>query len=81
MRVLVTGGAGYIGSIVADELLRAGHSVLVFDNLVQGHLDGVPVDAEFVEGDLRDTEAVAALFQRLTGIDGIMHFVSATLVG
>jgi UDP-glucose 4-epimerase len=81
MRVLVTGGAGYIGSIVADELLRAGHSVVVFDNLVQGHRAAVPAEAEFVKGDLRDSEAVAALFQGLSGFDGIMHFASATLVG
>jgi UDP-glucose 4-epimerase len=81
MRVLVTGGAGYIGSIVADELLKAGHSVVVFDNLVQGHRDAVPGDAEFIQGDLRDIDAVAALFRRLTGLDGIMHFASATLVG
>ena len=81
MRVLVTGGAGYIGSIVADELLRAGHSVVVFDNLVQGHRAAVPAGAEFVEGDLLDSEAVGALFRDMTGFDGVMHFASATLVG
>jgi UDP-glucose 4-epimerase len=66
MRVLVTGGAAYIGSIVADELLRAGHSVVVFDNLVQGHRAAVPAGAEFVEGDLLDSDAVGALFRDMT---------------
>lgn len=81
MKVLVTGGAGYIGSITADELLKAGHSVVVLDNLIQGHRDAVPREAEFIEGDLRDVDALAGLFQRVGSLDGIMHFASATLVG
>lgn len=81
MKILVTGGAGYIGSITTAELLAAGHEVVVFDNLYQGHREAVHPDAAFVQGDLRDTDAVARLFQEHTGIDGIMHFASYTLVG
>jgi len=50
MHVLVTGGAGYIGSITAAELIRAGHQVTVYDNLRQGHRDAVPPEAHFCEG-------------------------------
>jgi UDP-glucose 4-epimerase len=81
MKILVTGGAGYIGSTASAELLKAGHEVVVFDNLYQGHRAAVPADAAFVEGDLRDTDAVARLFAEHKGIDGIMHFASYTLVG
>jgi UDP-glucose 4-epimerase len=81
MKILVTGGAGYIGSTTSGELLKAGHEVVVFDNLYQGHRDAVPQGAAFVEGDLRDTDAIARLFAEHKGIDGIMHFASYTLVG
>ncbi len=81
MKVLVTGGAGYIGSITSAELLKAGHDVVVFDNLYQGHREAVPDGAAFMEGDLRDEAAVARLFQEHRGFDGILHFASFTLVG
>lgn len=81
MKILITGGAGYIGSIVAAELLKVGHEVVVFDNLYQGHRGAVPEGAILVEGDLRDTSAVARLFREHTALDGIMHFASFTLVG
>src|SRR5690349_24062123 len=80
VKVLVTGGAGYIGSIAAAELIKAGHTVVVFDNLYQGHREAVHADAAFVQGDLRDVDAVARLFAEHTGFDGIMHFASFTLV-
>src|SRR6187200_1933598 len=67
VKVLVTGGAGYIGSIATAELVKAGHTVVVFDNLYQGHREAVHRDAEFVEGDLRDTDAIARLFTEHTG--------------
>ncbi len=59
MRVLVTGGAGYIGSVVADHLLRAGHSVTVLDNLSKGHREAVPSQAEFILADTGDQSAIA----------------------
>lgn len=81
MKILVTGGAGYIGSIATAELLAAGHEVVVFDNLYQGHTDAVHPQAIFVEGDLMDRPAVKRLFADHAGIEGIMHFASYTLVG
>jgi UDP-glucose 4-epimerase len=56
MRTLVTGGAGYIGSAVAEELLHGGHEVVVYDNLAKGHRDAVPPGATFVHGDLGDAQ-------------------------
>ena len=58
MRVLVTGGAGYIGSVVADHLLRAGHTVTVLDNLIMGWREAVPAGAEFVHADVGDEAAL-----------------------
>ncbi|MFN2250654.1 MAG: UDP-glucose 4-epimerase GalE [Anaerolineae bacterium] len=81
MKVLVTGGAGYIGSVTTAELLGAGHEVVVLDNLYQGHREAVPPDAAFVEGDLADRAALAALFESHPGIEAVMHFASYTLVG
>jgi UDP-glucose 4-epimerase len=81
VKILVTGGAGYIGSITSAELLQAGHRVVVFDNLYQGHRAAVPPDAAFIQGDLADPHAVAQIFADHPDIDGIMHFASYTLVG
>jgi UDP-glucose 4-epimerase len=81
MIILVSGGAGYIGSITTEELLSAGHEVVVFDNLSQGHRAAVHPDAAFVEGDLRDVEAIESAFAQHPGIEGVMHFASYTLVG
>src|SRR5919107_1480675 len=58
MQVLVTGGAGYIGSVVTEELLRAGHAVVVYDNLSKGHRDAVPAEADFLQGDLLDADTL-----------------------
>ena len=80
MNVLVTGGAGYIGSVVAEELIRRGDSVMVFDNLSQGHGAAVHPQASFVHGDLADTGALAQLFEA-NRFEAIMHFASNTLVG
>jgi UDP-glucose 4-epimerase len=81
MKVLVTGGAGYIGSICTAELLAAGHECVVFDSLYQGHREAVPADVPLVVGDLCDTDAVKRLFQEHRNFDAIMHFASYTLVG
>jgi len=80
MKVLVTGGAGYIGSVVAEQLLAAGEEVVVFDNLSQGHRAAIPPEAIFVQGDLADFDAVEALF-RAQRPEAVMHFASNTLVG
>ncbi len=77
MRLLVTGGAGYIGSVVAAQLLAAGHEVTVLDDLSTGHADAVPAGARFVEGDLRGA-AGAVLAD---GIDAVLHFAAKSLVG
>jgi len=79
--LLVTGGAGYVGSHTAAALRAAGHRVVVFDNLQQGHREAVKaVDAELVVGDLADREAVAAVFRRHR-FDAVLHFASHALVG
>src|SRR4030042_4566563 len=80
MKVLVTGGAGYIGSVVVEELSREGDQVTVLDNLTQGHRAAVPPEAEFVLADLADAKAVDDLFARQR-FDAVMHFASNTLVG
>jgi UDP-glucose 4-epimerase len=80
VKILVTGGAGYIGSIVVEQLIQAGEPVVVFDNLSQGHRAAVHPDAIFVEGDLADRVAVDALLKEHQP-DAIMHFASHTLVG
>ncbi|MAT96364.1 MAG: UDP-glucose 4-epimerase GalE [Anaerolineaceae bacterium] len=80
MKILVTGGAGYIGSITVERLIKAGEEVVVFDNLYQGHRDAVHPDAVFVQGDLADKTAVEAAIAEHKP-DGIMHFASYTLVG
>lgn len=81
MKILVTGAAGYIGSITTAELLAAGHHVVALDNLYQGHVAAVPAAATFVQADLADRTALAQLFADHPDIDGIMHFASYTLVG
>ena len=80
MNILVTGGAGYIGSIVTEKLIKQGDRVVVFDNLYYGHRAAVHPEAVFVEGDLADRAAVKSLFDTYA-IEAVMHFASYTLVG
>jgi len=80
MRVLVTGGAGYIGSVVAEELLQAGHQVVVFDNLSRGHRQAVPRNAELVVGDTADRAGLDQLFLS-RAIDAVMHFAALIEAG
>ncbi|MDR8408633.1 UDP-glucose 4-epimerase GalE [Nonomuraea sp. 3-1Str] len=75
MRLLVTGGAGYVGSVVAAQLVEAGHEVTVLDDLSTGHADAVPDGARFVEGSI--TEAHDAL----AGAEAVLHFAARSLVG
>ena len=77
MRVLVTGGAGYIGSVVAAQLVAAGHEVTVLDDLSTGHADAVPPGAVFIKGTLRDCAAEVLA----DGIDGVLHLAAKSLVG
>jgi UDP-glucose 4-epimerase len=79
VRLLVTGGAGYIGSIVAKQLLAAGNEVVVLDNLEQGHRSAVPSEARLVTADLLDREAVDSTLAE--GFDGVLHFAALALVG
>ncbi len=79
MRLLVTGGAGYIGSIVASHLLAAGHDVVVLDNLSRGHREAVPDEARLVVADLLDAGGVGAVVGE--GLDGVLHFAALALVG
>jgi UDP-glucose 4-epimerase len=80
MRVLVTGGAGYIGSVVADRLLRAGHTVTVLDNLIMGWREAVPADCEFVHADTGDEGTLSALFASHK-FDAVMHFAALIEAG
>ncbi|MGD0929522.1 MAG: UDP-glucose 4-epimerase GalE [Candidatus Korobacteraceae bacterium] len=75
MRVLVTGGAGYIGGVVADRLLRDGHSVTVLDNLSKGRQQAVPSQAEFVLADTGDAPALDRIFEA-GRFDAVMHFAA-----
>ena len=79
MRVLVTGGAGYIGSVCVEELLNRGHSVTVLDNLSEGHRGAVDKRATFIEGDLADRPLVAKALKE-SGAEAVMHFAANALV-
>jgi UDP-glucose 4-epimerase len=78
VRLLVTGGAGYIGSVVGAHLLEAGHDVVVLDNLSTGHRDAVPDGATFVEADLLEPAGLAAALT--PGCDAVLHFAAKSLV-
>lgn len=80
MKVLVTGGAGYIGSVTVAQLIAAGHSVVVFDDLSQGHRAAVHPRAEMVTGSLADRAVVAEAFSRHRP-EAVMHFAARSLVG
>ncbi|MGI8545371.1 MAG: NAD-dependent epimerase/dehydratase family protein [Aridibacter sp.] len=80
MRILVTGGAGYIGSVVAEELVKSGHNVTVFDNLEKGHREMVAPEAEFVEGDLHNGDLLKEVF-RQNEIEAVIHLAAYSLVG
>ena len=79
MKILVTGGAGYVGSVVAEELVKQGYEVVVLDNLQQGHREAVPEGAEFVQADISDRTATVQVFQRHT-IDAVMHMAAETVI-
>jgi UDP-glucose 4-epimerase len=79
MRLLVTGGAGYIGSVVARRLVAGGHEVTVLDNLSRGHRQAVPEGVDFIEQDLLDADGTVAVLAG-RGFDGVLHFAALALV-
>lgn len=80
MNVLVTGGAGYIGSVTTDVLIRAGHRVTVLDNLLRGHREAVSQDAAFEQADLLDLGAIREVFSRRRP-EAVLHFAAHSQVG
>lgn len=80
MKVFLTGGAGYIGSVTSELLLDEGHEVVVFDNLGRGHREALDPRATFIEGDLRDRESVADAMAEVKP-DAVVHFAAYALVG
>ncbi|MQA14369.1 MAG: UDP-glucose 4-epimerase GalE [Pseudonocardiaceae bacterium] len=76
MTLLVTGGAGYVGSVCAARLVEAGHEVVVLDDLRTGHEDAIPHRARFVRGDVAEAGPLLA-----EGFDGVLHFAARSLVG
>lgn len=78
MKIVVTGGAGYIGSTVATLLLEADHEVIVVDNLSQGHEDAVPKGARFVKADITELEQV---FSKEDSIEAVLHFAAFIAAG
>jgi UDP-glucose 4-epimerase len=80
MKILVVGGAGYIGSICAELLLNEGHGVIVFDNLGEGHRRAVDSRAKFIEGDLAERQKIEVTLSDAHP-DAVMHFAASALVG
>jgi UDP-glucose 4-epimerase len=80
MNILVTGGAGYIGSVVVEELIGDGHEVTVYDNLSKGHRESVAPGADFVQGELLDSETLTATFLQRQ-IEAVIHMAADSLVG
>jgi UDP-glucose 4-epimerase len=79
VRVLVTGGAGYIGSITVERLTDRGHDVVVLDNLWRGHSEAVPTDVPLIQCDLRNAAETAQAVEAVAP-DAVLHFAAATLV-
>jgi UDP-glucose 4-epimerase len=79
VKIFVTGGAGYIGSICVEELLQHGHDVIVFDNLSEGHRMAIDPRATFIQGDLNDSKSVS-LAVNTSRPDAVMHFAANAVV-
>jgi UDP-glucose 4-epimerase len=80
LRILVTGGAGYVGGTVAELLLQKGHDVTIYDNLCHGHRSMVPAKADFIEGDLADRSRLEQILASRK-FDGVMHFAALIEAG
>lgn len=81
MKILVLGGAGYIGSHTVYKLIESGNEVVVFDNLETGHIEAVHPKAKFYKGDLRNRSEIDSVFDKEKGIDAVIHFAANSLVG
>jgi len=79
MNLLVTGGAGYIGSVIVEELVGHGHDIVVYDNLSTGHRDAVSSAATFIEGDLRDIEKIRSVLAHHS-IEAVIHMAASSIV-
>src|SRR5215468_5835168 len=80
MKVLVTGGAGYIGSVVVEQLIKHGHEVVVYDNLSKGHSAAVAPEATFIKAGLLDCETLVRALDR-NRIEAVIHMAASSLVG
>ncbi len=80
MKIMVVGGAGYIGSHAVKQLLEKGNQVVVIDNLETGHIESVPKEIPFYKVDIRDKDALKAVFEK-EQVDGVIHFAANSLVG
>ena len=80
MNILITGGAGYVGSIVAAELTGAGHDVVVYDNLSRGKRAAIPAGAEFVVGDIEDRQALVNVLNNCKA-EAVLHFAALIEAG
>src|ERR1700734_3961953 len=79
MNILVTGAAGYVGSVCAEVLIAQGHRVIVVDSLVEGHRAAVPSGCEFYKCDLFDTDQLNKIFGK-SEVQAVMHFAAEALV-
>ncbi len=75
MKIIVAGGAGYIGSVTTEMLCDSGHEVTVFDNLERGHRAAIDPRANFIQGDLRQPETIGAALQKVKP-DAVIHFAA-----
>jgi UDP-glucose 4-epimerase len=80
MRILVTGGAGYIGSVITEELVRRNHQVTILDNLSRGHRAAVPAEIDFVQCDLLEEDRVRKILSERE-IEAVIHMAASSLVG
>jgi UDP-glucose 4-epimerase len=79
MKILVTGGVGYVGSIMTEELIKAGYQVVIFDNLQQGHKEAITKGASLIIGDIRDSQDLEKIFNA-NKFDAVMHMAAETVV-